>query len=56
MIKIVPPSDISVSNPDAVIIFTSVYEQEIAKSLRAQGFTGKIGTVFPHPKWLEEKA
>jgi 2-polyprenyl-3-methyl-5-hydroxy-6-metoxy-1,4-benzoquinol methylase len=55
-IKIVPPSDISISPPDAVIIFTSVYEQEIAKALRAQGFTGKIGTVFPYPKWLEEKA
>jgi len=54
-IKIVPPSEISVSPPDAILILSSAYEQEIVNALRAQGFAGKIGTIFPYPKWLEGK-
>ncbi|HIH30732.1 TPA: class I SAM-dependent methyltransferase [Candidatus Micrarchaeota archaeon] len=54
--KIVPPSEVQSQPPDAIIILSSVYEDEIRKDIRSLGFAGRIGSIFPYPRWLEEKA
>lgn len=54
-IKIVSPAEMQDSPPDAIIILSSNYEEEIRKTIRSTGFSGKIGSIFPYPRWLEEK-
>lgn len=51
-IKICPPDLIRTNPPDAIIILSSAYESEIKKSILDLGFNGKIGTIFPSPKWI----
>ena len=52
-IRIVSPSELASGRPDAVFILAYAYENEIACTLRSLGFKGKIGSVFPYPRWIE---
>jgi len=51
-IKIVSPEKLAECRPDAVIILSTAYEGEIQKALSEMGYVGKVGSVFPHPRWL----
>jgi SAM-dependent methyltransferase len=53
-IMIVPPEKIQDSGPDNIIIMTPAYESEIKKQIRSLGFKGKIGVLWPEPKWLKD--
>ncbi|MFH0927338.1 MAG: methyltransferase domain-containing protein [Candidatus Micrarchaeota archaeon] len=53
-IKIVPPKSIGEDAPDAIIICSSAYEAEIKAAILKSGFKGKIGSIFPSPRWISD--
>lgn len=52
-LPIVAPDYINKDAPDTIIIMTSAYQEEIRKTIREMGFKGRIGTIFPAPRWMD---
>ena len=54
-IPVLPPETLSVDPVDTIIITAVMYENEILQYLRNQlGYSGRIITMLPHPKIMEE--
>ena len=53
-ILIVPPARVKESAPDNILIMAAAYEKEIQGQIRSLGFKGKIGVLWPKPRWFED--